>query len=616
MTSDTRPFAPQASHPPARACHNAVAEATVRGTTRAAAGLLAATLFSAAQASAQPIDASAPLPPVRAWHGASEALIATPDDPWSTPAERNDFASTPSYDETRAWLERLVAASPLLSLEVFGKSSEGRDLLLVRAHKGAPGKPVMLAQAGIHAGEIDGKDAGLMLLRDIAQRGKDTLLDQVDLVFVPIFNADGHEQRGPLIGAALRGPQQMGWNTTTRGINLNRDYLNLEAPETRAMVALLHRLDPALYIDLHVSGGLDHQYDITFTFAGWGTYARSRATADWLQQRFTPAVNTALRNQGHAPAIYPSLIDEDEPRSGLRYSPEGPRYSTGYGDFAGIPTVLVENHRLKSYRQRVLGDYVLLEAALRVVARDAKKIDAAKRADRAARPQELMVAWERLPQPIAQVPFKGVTYARAFSPVTGRQELRWEGHDETWTMPVIGYRETQAVRYPLAWWIPPGNDDVVALLQAHGIAYERLQQPRQLKVQQIRVVKQADVQIPKTDEADEAFAAGSIRVPADQPMRMLAAALLEPHSSDSLLASGRFRNAGSPDSGLYGTELVDFSERVLRSDAALRAEFERKLADDAAFRADGDARLQWIYARSPYAAITGWRYPVRRQLVE
>ncbi|CAE6836994.1 M14 family metallopeptidase [Xanthomonas arboricola] len=612
MTSDTRPSAPHASAP---ASDNAAGPAS-RSTTRAAAGLLAATLFTAAQASAQSIDTSAPLPPVRAWHGASEALIVAPDDPWSTPAERNDFASTPSYDETRAWLERLVAASPLLSLDVFGKSSEGRDLLLVRAHKGAPGKPVVLPQAGIHAGEIDGKDAGLMLLRDIAQRGKDHLLDQVDLVFVPIFNADGHEQRGPLIGAALRGPQQMGWNTTTRGINLNRDYLTLEAPETRAMVALLHRLDPALYIDLHVSGGLDHQYDITFTFAGWGTYARSRATADWLQQRFTLAVNTALRKQGNEPAIYPSLIDEDEPRSGLRYAPEGPRYSTGYGDFAGIPTVLVENHRLKSYRQRVLGDYVLLEAALRVVARDAGNIDAAKRADRAARPQELMVAWERLQQPIAQVPFKGVSYTRALSPVSGRQELRWEGRDETWTLPVIGYRQTQAVRYPLAWWIPPGNDDVVELLKAHGITYERLQQPRQLQVQQIRVVKDAGTQTPHAEPVEETFAAGSVRVPADQPMRMLAAALLEPQSSDSLLASGRFRNAGSPDSGLYGAELVDFSERVLRSDAALRAAFQRKLADDAAFRADGDARLQWIYARSPYAAINGWRYPVRRQLAE
>ncbi|MBV6887982.1 M14 family metallopeptidase [Xanthomonas campestris pv. spermacoces] len=615
MTFETRSCHPPDAfhdfdrHAPAdaKACN------TARSTRRLANGLAIA-LFAAAQLNAQTIDTSAPLPPVRAWHGASEALIVAPDDPWMTPAERSDFVSTPSYAQTRAWLQRLVAASPLLSLEVFGKTGEGRDLLLVRARKGKPGKPVVLAQAGIHGGEIDGKDAGLMLLRDIAQRGKDDLLDEVDFVFVPILNSDGHEQRGPLIGAALRGPQQMGWNTTTRGINLNRDYLNLEAPETRAIVKLLHTLDPALYVDLHVSGGLDHQYDITFTFAGWGTYARSRATAGWLQQRFTPAVDAALRRQGHEPAIYPSLIDEDAPRSGLRYSPEGPRYSTGYGDFAGIPTLLVENHRLKSYRQRVLGDYVLLEEALRLVGRDAHAIDAAKRADRAARPQELMVAWERLPQPIDHIPFKGVTYTRALSPVSGRPEVRWEGRDETWTMPVIGYRQTQAVQYPVAWWIPPGNDDVLALLDAHGIGYDRLQQPARRAVQQIRISKTGGDQVPHTHDVEEVFPAGSVRVPADQPMRMLAAALLEPRSNDSLLASGRFRHAGSPDSGLYATELVEFSERVLRSDAALRSAFEQKLANDAAFRADGDARLQWVYARSPYAAISGWRYPVRREV--
>ncbi|WP_355585300.1 M14 family metallopeptidase [Xanthomonas cannabis] len=614
MSSDPRtcPDSTHAGHRVALSC--SPRPGFHRATRAASACLLAAACLAAAPLGAQPLETTALLPPVRAWHGASEALIVAPGDPWITPAERSDFVSTPTYEETRAWLQRLVAASPLLSLEVFGKTSEGRDLLLVRARKGKPGKPVVLAQAGIHGGEIDGKDAGLMLLRDIAQRGEDDLLDAVDFVFVPILNSDGHEQRGPLVGAALRGPQQMGWNTTTRGINLNRDYLNLEAPETRAMVTLLHTLDPALYIDLHVSGGLDHQYDITFTFAGWGTYARSRATAGWLQQRFTPAVNAALRNQGHIPAIYPSLIDEDAPRSGLRYSPEGPRYSTGYGDFAGIPTVLVENHRLKSYRQRVLGDYVLLEEALRLVGRDADKIAAAKRADRAARPQELMVAWERLPQPIDHIAFKGVTYTRALSPVSGRQELRWEGRDETWTMPVIGYRQTQAVQYPVAWWIPAGNDDVVALLQAHGIGFERLTQPRQRAVQQIRIVGEEGTPRTHTSHVEETFPAGSIRVPADQPMRMLAAALLEPQSNDSLLASGRFRNAGNPDSGLYSTELVTYTEQLLQRDPALRTAFEHKLASDAAFRADGDARLQWVYARSPFAAITGWRYPVRREV--
>ncbi|MFC3214069.1 M14 family zinc carboxypeptidase [Novosphingobium panipatense] len=137
------------------------------------------------------------LPPALAWSGASEKLVAPAGDPWITPAEAAGFRTTPRFDEMRSWLEHLDKASPLISVASFGKTGEGRDLLMVRASKGSAGKPVVLVQAGIHSGEIDGKDAGLMLLRDIAMRGKQDLLDRVDLVFVPILNIDGHERASP-----------------------------------------------------------------------------------------------------------------------------------------------------------------------------------------------------------------------------------------------------------------------------------------------------------------------------------------------------------------------------------------------------------------------------------
>ncbi|MEY4160226.1 MAG: hypothetical protein RLZZ136_847, partial [Pseudomonadota bacterium] len=107
---------------------------------------------------AQTYDLTAPLPPVLPWHGASEALIAKAGDPFITPIEAANFAETPSYAETRAWLERLIAASPLLKLEVFGHTAQGRELYAIRASKpGVTPKPTLFAQGGIHAGEIDGK---------------------------------------------------------------------------------------------------------------------------------------------------------------------------------------------------------------------------------------------------------------------------------------------------------------------------------------------------------------------------------------------------------------------------------------------------------------------------
>ena len=102
-------------------------------------------------------DLTAPLPPVLPWRGASEQLVAPPSDPWITPAEARGFNETPSYAATRAWLDRLDAASPLVSIESFGRTAQGRDLYAVRAAKPGPGpKPVLLVQAGIHSGEIDG----------------------------------------------------------------------------------------------------------------------------------------------------------------------------------------------------------------------------------------------------------------------------------------------------------------------------------------------------------------------------------------------------------------------------------------------------------------------------
>ena len=165
---------------------------------------------------ASPVSSSeeriaAPLPPLAPWKGASEMLPVLPDHPWATPGEKSQLTETPSYADTVAFIRKMVAASPLLTIETFGTTPQGRDMIALVARKpGGLKKPVLLAQAGIHSGEIDGKDAGLMLLRDIAFRGKGALLDKADFVFVPIFNIDGHERRSRFNRPNQRGPLLQG----------------------------------------------------------------------------------------------------------------------------------------------------------------------------------------------------------------------------------------------------------------------------------------------------------------------------------------------------------------------------------------------------------------------
>jgi hypothetical protein len=175
-----------------------------------------------------------------------------------------------------------------------------------------PQRPVVLIQAGIHSHEIDGKDAGLMLLRDIGQGGKEALVQDVDLVFVPIYNVDGHEQDSVFNAIHLRGPDSHGSRKTAQRINLNLDYSKANAPETRSMIRPIREIDPALYVDVHVSDGFDHGYDVTYTYAAWGHYMKSETIARWLNGPFEASVNAHLRAQGHNPHFYPSALDHND----------------------------------------------------------------------------------------------------------------------------------------------------------------------------------------------------------------------------------------------------------------------------------------------------------------
>jgi murein tripeptide amidase MpaA len=577
-------------------------------------------------AGAQSVSLTAPLPPVLPWSGASEKLVAGPNDAWITPAERSGFETTPSYAETRAWLEKLVAASPLLNIERFGLTPQGRELYYVRASKGGAGKPVLLAQAGIHSGEIDGKDAGLMLLRDIALRGKDRLLDKADFVFVPIFNADGHGRSSRWNRPNQRGPREQGWRTTAQNLNLNRDYLKADSPEMQAMIGLIRKLDPALYLDLHVTDGVDHQYDITYAFSGWnGFYARSPAIGRWLDARFRPSMDRALNAAGHIPGLYVSALDNRDIWKGIENGADTPRFSTGYGDLARIPTVLLETHSLKPYRQRVLGTYVFVEEALRLVGTDSEALRAAVAEDQAARPPEMALRWRRTEKPIFTIPnFKGITHELYRSPASGRDEIRWLGRPITRPMPVFGEEPELTTRLPRAWWVPATANAAIERLKLHGIRFETITAPRTIELDMVRL---SDVKLGAPNEGhvpltakfthqrrSETMPPGSVRVPSDQPLALLAAALLEAESPDSLLAWNYFPEILQRTEYIEGYAVAPLAERMLAADPELKAEFERQLKADKAFAADPEARLAWFYERTPYFDDRYLLYPIGREL--
>lgn len=484
------------------------------------------------------------LPPVLPWDGTSRSLALDPDsdDPWITPAEESGLKRTPSYDETTAWLERLAAAAPEVEMVSLGKSVEGRDLWMVIVSDGghftpqamaAGGKPVVLAQAGIHSGEIDGKDAGLMLLRELTVGGsRRQLLDRVELLFVPIFNVDGHERVTEFGRVNQRGPERMGWRTTARNLNLNRDYAKAETPEMRAMITALDVWRPDLYVDHHVTDGMDFQYDITW--GACGTQSHSPASSGWLEGVLDPAVRQRLEEMGHVPGGLIFAIDGNRPDDGIyHWTASDPRFSDGYGCVRHLPTILVENHSLKPYDQRVLGTYVFLAAVLEAVGEGAGDLSRAIDLDRARRPARLPLAWT---VPRDQVPASrellAVAWRHEDSAVSGGQKVVWLGEPETRTLPVVTPSQPLVeVTRPATYWVPGAWSEVIERLAVHGIGMEILTGPREVEVEMYRVsaAKIADrpfegrVRVepgdsPTVERRRERYPAGSARVPTDQPL--------------------------------------------------------------------------------------------------
>ena len=122
-----------------------------------------------------------------------------------------------------------------------------------------------LILANIHGGEVEGKEAVQMLLREIAIGEHEDILEHFDIVFVPVFNADGNDEISARNRVSQNGPDRgVGQRHNAQDLDLNRDYVKAETPEVRAQLGLFRAFDPDLYMDLHTTNGSDHGYQLTY----------------------------------------------------------------------------------------------------------------------------------------------------------------------------------------------------------------------------------------------------------------------------------------------------------------------------------------------------------------
>ncbi len=557
-----------------------------------------------------------------------------------TTAERTGFERTGRYDEAvrlcheyeRAWPRRARCFT-------YGTTPEGRELVALAAS--ADGvtrplaartrdRPVVLFQGGIHAGEIDGKDAGFLVLREWLASADGGPLASVTAVFVPVVNPDGHERFGKNQRPNQRGPVETGWRTTAQNLNLNRDYAKADAPETRALLALLSEWDPIVYADLHVTDGAQFEHDMAVLVEprlGWDPSLRAvgKAMSDALLAR--------LEQDGHLPLdFYPEFVEHGNPESGFERGVAPIRFGNDYWAARNRFGILLETHSWRPYGYRVKATADFLRALLGLAAeRGTAWVAAAVRADRAAAGLAgREVALADAPSkdaPPRTIRFRGYAYTRDESPALGRPVVRYdEARPQIWEIPL---REevvpTARVVLPKGGWIVPAAwaGKVADRLRLHGVRFARIEAARpRADVETFRATSARFA--PTSYEGRQTLAvegawrrerrdvgAGALWVPVAQARALLAAQLLEPAGPDSFLAWGDFDAAFEKKEYIEDYVLDPFARDLLARDPAVRREFDARLQDPA-FARDPQARLEFFHRLHPSYDEAYLRYPVLR----
>jgi hypothetical protein len=475
-----------------------------------------------------------------------------------TRAERTDFRETTRYDEVIDLANRLAEASPDIHVTTFGYTNEGRalPLLVVGAPDATPaavlatGKTRVYLQGDIHAGEVCGKEALLMLLRRYASGTYPAWADSLVLLVAPIYNADGNErirldnrprQNGPVGG--------MGQRANAQGLDLNRDHTKLDSPEARSLADLLTAYDPHVAVDLHTTNGSHHGYHLTYapplhpnTPAGVDGFLRST----WLPQ----VTQRIQAKHGWAFGYYGIPRPDADGTLGWFTYDARPRYNTNYVGVRNRFGILSEAYAYASFEDRVRASLWFVEEILDFAEQNAGRIrQLTAAADREPLVGRNLTTRARYRKGSEITVLMGAVDTLRH-PFTGA--VVFQRRDVTTPTRMVDYGSFEAAetaQVPEGYWVLPDASDAIQRLEAHGITVVRYATERDVDAQRYVVdsttVAQRSYQGHEERtvwghwvDARTTLPAGAAWVSVDQPLGRLAFMLLEPRSDDGFTSWG------------------------------------------------------------------------------
>ncbi len=485
------------------------------------------------------------------------AILASPVAAQSTRPERTTFQETSSHADVLQFLDSLSRVVTDIRVGTLAMSTEGRRIPYVLAARPLPfspaeahrgGKPIVYIQANIHGGEVEGKEAAQMLLRDLTSGRLQPLLDSLILIVVPIFNPDGNDRLASVDKnrPGQNGPSVVGQNPNGQGLNINRDYIKLEAPETRGAVGLIKLWDPDVLIDLHTTNGSYHGYVLTYSP---GLNPNTNPANEYVRSQFLPAVRDRMERRHRQRTFWYGNFKNQDPDSlalGWETYDARPRFGTNWMGLRGRLGILSEGYSNADFKTRILATYNFVREVLSLVAEQTTTIKSLVLASSEQRPDSIVIRSTLAP------PAQELVIAELTRPAGdgngGFAKRQRTGVYRSIRMPVFDrFQSLRKESLPGAYLLPPRLRSIVELLRAQGIAVDSLTHQAKLAVNEFSVdslISGPLFEGHRTRQVEGRWSSRSVETVVDkgwylvrthQPLGIFAAYLLEPASEDGVV---------------------------------------------------------------------------------
>lgn len=552
---------------------------------------------------------------------------------FTTKFEKSAGTETPTYPEIIAYYEKLAEAYTQISLFSFGQTDSGAPLhLVVYAAEGITNveeitsskKNKILINNGIHPGESDGIDAAMLLLRDIVQN--DRLQQRYKnsiIAVIPVYNVGGALDRNSHSRANQNGPVSYGFRGNARNFDLNRDFIKQDTKNAAAFSKIFHTVNPAVFIDNHVSNGADYQYTLTHLFTQHNKLGGALGT--FLETEMRPQIEASLKAKEIIITPYVNVWGTT-PEAGFSQFFDSPRYSTGYTSLFHTLGLMVETHMLKPYKTRVTQTYELLLSALDFTEKNSEKIKFLRANAAAAilKNKTYTIAYTVDKESPTHLNFKGYEAKTIASKVTNGERLFYDS-----SMPFtreVDYYNTflpsREVHIPKAYILKQGWHKIVDRLTLNNIAFTRFQKDTVLKADVQHIVNydtsatayeghylHSNTTVSSTPQKI-AFKAGDLYIPTQQNGVRYVLETLEAAATDSFFNWNFFDTILQQKEGYSSYVFEDLAEDFLLQNPDFKQLFETKMKKDASFAENSKAQLDFIYKNSPHYEKAHLRLPI------